>query len=155
MKTKEELLKELQEMTPEERRKYIKELLKDENLRKEIRSAFMFSEFMPAGLLPDKDEKMDEKEKLVAETVEKRYIVEGIVTVLVLIDLIAGIYLIVSFIVSSDPYKDPSSVSRNHLLFFLLLGISVLIILLFSVLYKVIPEIKLLRMKGYFRKKRN
>lgn len=151
MKTKEELLKELQEMTPEERRKYIKELLKDENLRKEIRSALMFSEFMPAGLLPDKDEKMDEKEKLVAETVEKRYIVAGIVTVLVLIDLIAGIYLIGS----SDPYKDPSSVSRSISLFSLLLGINFLIILLFSVLYYVIPEIKLLRMKGYFRKKRN
>ncbi len=136
MKTKERLLKEIQELTPEERKELIRELVKDEEIKKELRSAFMFSEFMPLGLLPDKDEKVDEKERYVAEVAVKRYVANIVLMVMFLIMVLVFIL----FDINATTFS----------IIFVILFVS---ILLTTIFYNVIPELKILSMKGYLKRK--
>ncbi len=154
MKTKERLLKEIQELTPEERKELIRELVKDEEIKKELRSAFMFSEFMPLGLLPDKDEKVDEKERYVAEVAVKRYVANIVWMAMFLIGFVViAVIFFKMFYAGLNDEITGKQVETTLIVMFVIFGVLSVLGLLINIFYNVIPELKILGMKGYLKKK--
>ncbi|RMG99859.1 MAG: hypothetical protein D6699_08140 [Aquificota bacterium] len=159
MKTKERLLREIQELTPEERKELIRELVKDEEIKKELRSAFMFSEFMPLGLLPDKDEKVDEKERYVAEVAVKRYVANIVWMAMMLIGFVVIAVVLFKMFYPVIFYPGPNDedigerIKTAFIVMFVILEVLFVLGLLITIFYNVIPELKILGMKGYLKKK--
>jgi magnesium-transporting ATPase (P-type) len=154
MKTKERLLREIQELTPEERKELIRELVKDEEVKKELRSAFMFSEFMPLGLLPDKDEKVDEKERYVAEVAVKRYVANIVWMAMFLIGFVViAVVLFKMFYPVPNAKNIDERIKTALIVMFVILEVLFVLGLLITIFYNVIPELKILGMKGYLKKK--